>query len=413
MRPGRGRVLGVDAARAVALLAMALAHMHATTTPDGGATAVGAAVAGRASALFAVLAGVGVALSTTRVRDRRDHAGAAAGLVTRGLCLALLGLGLEQLLGRPPAIILAQYGLLFVVAALLVRLSAVVCFAAAAGWCALSPVLSHLLRAGGPAEPGPQPDLAMLLGDPGELLGTLTLTGYYPVLTWITYLLVGIGVGRLDLRAPRTPVRLVVAGAALAAVALASSALLRAAGLGPAGVDAVRAQTQRAGTTPPGDWGWLVVSGRHTGTAFDLAHTVGSSLVVLGVALLLARVPARPIALPVAVLAATGSASLTLYTGHIVLTGAFGLFGTPAWVLQAAAALAVGAALLATGRRGPLEAAVGRVSRVARRAAAGTPAVPDGAAADDAGPDGPAPADGTGPTDRGRKRIAGDGRQAG
>jgi uncharacterized membrane protein len=362
------RVAGVDAARAVALLTMALAHLHATTLPEGGATPIGLAVAGRAAALFAVLAGVGVALSTRRLRDRRDHAGAAAGLLVRAALLAVLGLGLEQLLDTPPAVILAQYGLLFAVAAALVRLPAPACFAAAAAWCALSPVLSHLLRAGLPAEPGAQPDLTML-ADPVLLLQTLALTGYYPVLTWITYLLVGMGIGRLDLRERATAVRLVVAGAVVVAVAYLSSALLRGpGGLGPAGVSDVVAGTQRAGTTPPGDWGWLVVVTRHSGTPFDLAHTAGSSMIVIGVLLLLGQVAARWVAGPLALLAATGSASLTLYTAHIVLTGSTGAFGTPWWLGQAAAMLALGGVLLATGRRGPLEALVGRLSRAARDA---------------------------------------------
>jgi uncharacterized membrane protein len=368
--PPRPRVAGVDAARAVALLTMSLAHLHATTYPQGGATPIGLAVAGRASALFAVLAGVGVALSTRWVRTGRDHAGAAAGLLVRAVCLVVLGLGLEQLLDTPPAVILAQYGLLFVVAAALVRLPAAACFAGAAAWCALSPVLSHVLRTGTPPEPGPQPDLAML-ADPGQLVTTLALTGYYPVLTWITYLLVGVGIGRLDLRRPATAARLAVAGAVVVAVAYATSALLRGpGGLGPAGVSDLVAGTQRAGTTPPGDWGWLVVITRHSGTAFDLAHTAGTSMIAIGVLLLLGRATARAVAAPLALLAATGAASLTLYTGHVALTGATGAFGTLWWVLQAAAMLGVGAVLLATGRRGPLEALVGRLSRAARDAVA-------------------------------------------
>jgi uncharacterized membrane protein len=365
------RVTGVDAARAVALLTMALAHMHATTLPGGGATPIGLVVAGRASALFAVLAGVGVALSTRWVRDRRDHAGAAAALLVRAAFLAVLGLGLEQLLDSPPAVILAQYGLLFAVAAVLVRLPATACFAAAGAWCALSPVLSHVLRAGMPAEPGAQPDLAML-ADPGLLLTTLGLTGYYPVLTWITYLLVGMGIGRLDLRSTRTAARLVVAGTVVVAVAYASSALLRGpGGAGPAGVSDVVAGTQRAGTTPPDDWGWLAVITRHSGTAFDLAHTAGTSMAAIGALILLTGVATRWVSAPTALLAATGSASLTLYTAHILVTGSTGAFGTPWWLGQAAAMLAVGGVLMATRRRGPLEALVGRLSRAARDAVAG------------------------------------------
>lgn len=334
------RITGVDAARGLALLGMAAAHLHATTGPDGRATLVGDLVAGRASALFAVLAGVGVALGSRR-------AGAARGLVVRALLVGALGLGLESALDAPPAVILAQYGLLFLVALPLLRVPAPALFAAAAVWCVASPVLSHVLRAGMPDGPGPQPSFTMA---PGELLVTLGLTGYYPVLTWITYLLVGIGIGRLELESPRTAWRLVGAGAALAVLALGTSALL---GGGPSG-------RQRAGITPSDDWAWLLTAARHSGTPFDLAYTTGTALLVLGLCLLGPR-------LLVGVLAGPGAIPLTLYTAHVVVGGLVTPFGTAVWVAQAVVALVVGGLFRRAGRRGPLEAVVAAASGAVRR----------------------------------------------
>ena len=62
--------------------------------------------------------------------------------------------------------------------------------AAAAVWCVAGPALSHVLRAGRRAWPGDQPGFEAL-GAPAALLRELLLTGYYPVLPWLTYLLAG------------------------------------------------------------------------------------------------------------------------------------------------------------------------------------------------------------------------------
>src|SRR4029079_12296833 len=109
----RRRLDGVDAARAVALVGMASLHILPLMTAAGAETVAGAVAAGRASALFAVLAGVGVALGTggrTPPARGRPHAvssprsprlaasapqtyvGAAAGLLVRGALVALVGL---------------------------------------------------------------------------------------------------------------------------------------------------------------------------------------------------------------------------------------------------------------------------------------------------------------------------------
>ena len=41
------------------------------------------------------------------------------------------------------------------------------------------------------------------LDEPGRLLSELTFTGYYPVVPWLAYLLVGMAIGRMDLTARR------------------------------------------------------------------------------------------------------------------------------------------------------------------------------------------------------------------
>ncbi len=364
---GRGRILGVDAARAVALVGMFATHIFPLRAGDG-ATLTGAVASGRASALFAVLAGVGVALATggpQRPDGARAHLGAAVALVVRGLLVGALGLTLVAL-DPPVAVILAYYGLLFVVAAPLLRLPTTALAAGAILACALTPVVSQLLRAGLPDGPGEQAGWPAL-AEPGELLVTLALTGYYPVLTWITYLLAGMAVGRLDLGRPRVAAGLFTTGAVLAVAAHTASALLLAAG----GADALGAEAtqRRYGTTPAGSWWWLAVDAPHSGSPLDLAATTGSALAVLGGMLLLAQW-ARPL---VQVPAALGAAPLTIYTLHVVALAVYAGSGpddTALWLGHVLVATLVGVGLRTAGWRGPLEAIVSAAGRTARRAVA-------------------------------------------
>jgi len=361
------RITGVDAARAVALVGMFAVHLLPLRDDAGAETFTGALASGRASALFAVLAGVGVALATgaaTPPDGRRAHCAHGAALLVRGLLVGLVGLVLVEF-GPPVAVILAYYGLLFAVAIPFLRLRAGPLAALAVVCGLLTPVLSHLLRADLPGGPGEQPGLDAI-ADPAGLLTTLTLTGYYPVLTWTTYLFAGMAVGRLDLRRTRTAALLLAGGAALAAGASAVSAAL----LGAGGAAALGSELgdRRAGTVPTESWWWLAVQAPHTGTTPDLAHTTGTALAVLGAALLVARfVPA--LARPAATV---GAVPLTLYSGHAVVLAL--LAPIPAadraatMIVLVAVSVAVGVALHLAGRRGPLEAVVAAAGRAAQRA---------------------------------------------
>ncbi|MGH3612189.1 MAG: heparan-alpha-glucosaminide N-acetyltransferase domain-containing protein [Pseudonocardia sp.] len=368
LAPVTRRITGVDAARAVALLGMFTAHILPLNTADGGQTAIGLLVDGRASALFVVLAGVGVALGTggpRRPPDTWSHLAAASGLLVRGVLVALLGLWLVGI-DPPVAVILTQYGLLFVVAALSLRLTAGALACAAVLVCGIAPVASHVLRAGLPAGPGEQPGFEAL-AEVDELLVTLAVTGYYPVLPLSALLLAGMAVGRLDLHRRRTALRLVGGGAALAALATAASALLLGPGGGAAAIGRLELARRHHGTTPTDSWWWLAVDAPHSGTPLDLAGTTGTALAVLGAALLLARL-ARPL---VWVLAAVGSVPLTLYTAHVlavtVIPGGTDHAGM-VLLWNVAGAVVVGVALRLTDRRGPLEWAVSTAGRTTRRA---------------------------------------------
>jgi hypothetical protein len=274
-------------------------------------------------------------------------------------------------------VILAYYGLLFVLAIPFLglrsrSLAGLAVFAAVA-----TPIISQVVR----AHVTPTP-----ISEPGghDLLKELFLTGTYPALTWTTYLFVGLAIGRSDLRRRGVAVALLVGGAAVAVAAkVVSSALLGAAG----GVDRLRESlpaddffaldTERwlreglYGTTPTTDWRWLLISSPHSGTTFDLVHTCGTSAAVLGACLLVVRALPRWTYLP---LAATGSMTLTLYSAHVLALadGSPLLMDDPMrlWLTHVTVALVFATLWRTIIGRGPLEWVAARADRGARRAVA-------------------------------------------
>ncbi|HEX8498547.1 MAG TPA: hypothetical protein VF661_15230, partial [Actinomycetales bacterium] len=141
----------------------------------------------------------------------------------------------------------------------------------------------------------------------------------------------------------------------------------------------------RYGVTPTTSWWWQAVATPHTATPFDLATTIGSSMAVLGAALLLSqlllggRSPARRVlGAPLTLLAATGAMTLSLYTGHVLaLVAGVGPSDRQRLLLaHVVVAVAVATLVRVAGRRGPLEAGVARVAADARAAVAPAVAAP-------------------------------------
>lgn len=374
------RIVGVDVARFVALLGMMATHVLPGVV-DGEVTLVQQIAGGRASALFAVLAGVSMVLVAGRRTPLEGRAwwGFAAGMLVRAVLVGLVGLGLGEL-DAGIAVILVYYAVLFLVATPFMVMPTRLLVATTGLWVVAAPVVSHLLRRDVPPSSYGVPSFASF-DDPVPLVRELVLTGYYPVLTWTAYLLVGILIGRMDLRAARTPWWLLAGGlvAASNAWAWSSLALDR---------DGVRAELVRTftgagrldsidqtlahglyGVTPTGSWWWLAVRGPHTGTTFDLLMTAGSAAAVLGLALLLGRAAPRA----TAVLFGGGAITLTLYSLHVAsrVEGWWDGDDLPTFLGQVLVATAIGAAFAAAGRRGPLEWVVGVLSGAARRVVGG------------------------------------------
>ena len=346
---------------------MVATHVLDERGPDGGLTFGQWLAGGRASALFAVLAGVTLALTTggrTPVAGAERRARSAA-VVVRALLVAVLGL----LLARADsglAVILTYYGVLFGLGLLVVGLRTRALLVAAGLVVVAMPVLSRLVRPHLPERGYASPGFEQL-ADPGQLLSELLLTGYYPVLPWLAYLLVGMALGRADLRSARVAAWACGAGLVLAVVATrVSHALTDRWPAAPGLPDQVA--TGMYGNVPAdGPWSWLLVVAPHSSTPFDLAATVGSSLAVIGAALLLVgRLPALPHE-TVRVLFGAGTMTLTLYSLHVLMRTeqVWPAEEPSAYVWHVLALLAIGSAFAALRRPGPLERVVSLASAAA------------------------------------------------
>lgn len=365
-RAGQGRLAGVDAARSAAVLGMIAVHVLPLTATDGGRSTADLVASGRSAATFAVLAGVGVALAARG----KDLPRFAATLAVRAVLITLLGLALGAL-DSGVLVILAFYGVLFVLLLPFLAAGVRTLLISATVVALAGPVLSQQVRPGLDGLRG-NPVLGDLR-EPGRLAADLLLTGTYPAIPWLAYLLLGLGVGRLALRRTRTAAGLLVAGLALAAAATALSRLL----LGPLGGYAALAplvenpvavrtivDASRLGTVPTDSLWWLATDGRHTSTPLDLASTAGIALALLAAALLLAGV-ARPVLAP---LAALGGMPLSAYTLHLLVLSAVTAEERLAFYLAQVIALLVAAVLWRRYvGRGPLEAVLAAVSRLLAR----------------------------------------------
>ncbi len=308
-----GRVDAVDLARGMALIGMMLVHLSSywlDKNPPVGHIVAG----GRAAPLFALLAGV--ALSLVHDRDPRG-AGSTRATVIRAVLLIAIGLGLGSLHDMPVFVILAFYGLLIVAALPFRRLPTRALWILAGVWAVTAPVILHWARVGHDFVEVGQAEWSDLK-HPIDLLMELLVWGTYPALVWFAYVLVGLGIGRLDLRSTTAAWRLVTDGAMLLVLALlAGWVLIRTGQLDdPNDLGWRQLFEERQWPFDPAHWNDLLLVGTHTSTPLNVVSAIGSAVLVVGVCALLVRVPwVRIVLAPVR---AAGAMTLTLYTIHVL-----------------------------------------------------------------------------------------------
>ncbi len=425
-RPAHQRVryVGIDLARFIAIAGMMAAHLLAPLAMFPGVSdsdrelAMGASLIsnGAPAALFAVLGGVSIVFATRKQLSGGLVGKAMASVAVRGVVLIVLGV-LLGFVDNNIIVILAYYGVAMILVAPLIKAKSWVLASLAAvlglgfGW--LNITLRRSLEV---HMEGPHINVGFITSDPLGTLRAIFVTGEYPAITWVTYLLVGMLIGRALTSATargalgRTAAKLAVIGGAVFVVSqLVSNWLLgKLIDFGVIEPQASQqmshteilqaAQTQLlqvggSGAPPSPHIVSQLLAVPHSGSIMDLARTIALSALVIGLLVWLCDRERPQASASVATspglgarlldtVRAAGAAPLTIYTTHIVVSGIIqGTFfrsaeqagglpetGIPWWVmgpgalaLQLAGVLAIGAVLSITKRRGPLETLLSKI----------------------------------------------------
>jgi hypothetical protein len=237
--------MGVDVARGLAMIGMIGAHVAVTEAFDWARIETWTdLVHGRSSILFAIVAGISIALMTggsggIGSRDIRD---VRLRLVGRGAAIFLIGLVLEML-GTGVAVILTFYGVLFIAVIPFVRWRRRRLLVSALVLAVLGPPLFAAVKTVAWNASGGGVDLM--------------LTGSYSVVVWLVLLLLGLAVGRSRLDRIRTAVVLACVGIVMSVAGYGVGAL--------------------ADSLPPAD---AVVSGVDEGSADSSSSSSGQIITV-------------------------------------------------------------------------------------------------------------------------------------
>lgn len=368
--------MGVDVARGIALIGMLAANTFAVME-NGRPTPAAMTVTGRSATLFVMVAGISLAFISGGRRPPRGptRRAVAAGIVVRALLIAVIGLVLGHF-DEDLSVILAYYGLFFLLAIPLLWLRPRTLFAVAGALVVVAPlVMLGSFALDLEAAFDGNPTLTSLFIDPLGLVEMLLVTGAYPAIVYLAYICVGLGIGRLDLSSTTVAVRLLVGGVVLAVTAWFTSSFLLFQLNGLAHLrDAAAGETDPAAVTqtilwdpePVASWWWLALRGHHTGTPIDMVGTIGSALAVVGAALLVTRLlTARRLLWP---LATAGSMTLTIYSVHAMVlnSGVLPDGDVAAYAVQVAVAVAAAVAWRRWRGQGPLEQFVAVASKRAR-----------------------------------------------
>ncbi|GAB3165476.1 hypothetical protein GCM10027059_23100 [Myceligenerans halotolerans] len=314
---GPGRVPGVDIARGLAVLGMFTAHVGVTSADLGTLEGWLGLSHGRSSILFATVAGVSLALATGRREPPSGTELATARVMVLARAAALLALvAFLDLLGTRVALILGFYAAYFVLALPFLRLrpSELASLAVTVG--VLGPPIAYY---------GPEVLTRLGLRLPRDGSGAFTdflLTGHYPAIVWMAFVLAGLAVGRSDLSSLRLRIGLVAGGFGAAFVSALVSAGMTATAGGREAIEASVQETTSRWSGPDalglGDpWpapGYLWLDGPHDDTMFEVFGSGGFALGVIGLCLFAGRAGARVLA----PLAAVGAMALTVYSAQIV-----------------------------------------------------------------------------------------------
>jgi uncharacterized membrane protein YeiB len=190
--PSSRRIIGYDLARAFAILAMMVDHsaqMIGPTRPTGWGGMLLALIDGRASAIFVMLAGVGVTL----LNRRQTPAEIRWVLVRRGAFLLAIGF-INQAIW--PGDILRLFGVTMMAAGFLVALSSRALLGTAIGVILTFPVLMGIMDYDERWDWNNYHYRGLFT--PVGAIRNLFFDGFRPVIPWAGILILGMWIGRLD-----------------------------------------------------------------------------------------------------------------------------------------------------------------------------------------------------------------------
>lgn len=209
-----GRLVALDIARGLAIIGMIWAH----TTLFIPETKVGELFAqiphGRSALLFTFLAGVSISIITGRNKSYTGAAMNSARLRIVGRALGLLFITtLLFTFEHPIAVILGYYALWFLISILFVNLSAKKLLISGFVLGVLGPIAMQFLLS------------AEMSGSyfvnatgPNAMMSSGLFSGIYPGLSYMSPVLVGMGIGRLNLNSSKLHLKMLVGGIILATV---------------------------------------------------------------------------------------------------------------------------------------------------------------------------------------------------
>ena len=262
--------------------------------------------------------------------------------------------------------ILLYYGLFFLLVLPFVSLSSNILFVLA-GFCAIfGPLAIQATRLVTIIDPLPNPSLTQALNHPIGTIIALFALGTYPAFTWMTFIFIGMGIGRMQLSREKLQTKFVFYGLTLALVSAAISQILM---WQLGGIEAIRANTDFSNEKIQEilDFGgsnseietsiwWLAASTPHSNTTFSTLISAGIAVALIGIFLMLGKQKVVPLRM----LADIGSMTLTLFTLHLVFLSFVDVtIDSEIWfIVQIVAAFLIAATWKRIWKRGPLEQVV-------------------------------------------------------
>lgn len=206
-REGTARVIGLDVSRAVALIGVVMMNYHGMINYSGNWEPSRSLIdrafdihtgilSTRFAATFVVVAGIGITLLTNSARSSDDRSvvlEARIRLARRGVVLVVAGYFLDM---AWPGTILFYYGIYFLLAAAIFRFSSRVLIAIASVDVATTLAVSVWRRSRLLAGDAPTWISPADIDSPQDLFARAFLGYTHPVLPWMTFLIIGMVIGR-------------------------------------------------------------------------------------------------------------------------------------------------------------------------------------------------------------------------